>query len=240
MSYLRILTFFFPLIILVYPARLAAQQDWKYFKSQDGITVYTRELKGCSENEFKAIMVVNCPLEYLGSVLLDIPSYNIWLYGCKEAKKLLWAGSPKKLAYFWVKSPWPFYDRDVIYNIRFLFDEKRKKMVTYGSAVTNHSTPVFEKRIRIIDANYKTILLRLTPDRTKIIYKSRTNMGGEINAFESNIISGNFIYNSMRNLKKTVRNRRYTELAKEFDQFFIDNQSEALEQRLLVMDGDDL
>ena len=63
------------LLILIHPLVLTADGDWNFVADDDGITLYTRMPKDHSTAEFKAVGVVDHPIEKVGLALSDISSY---------------------------------------------------------------------------------------------------------------------------------------------------------------------
>ena len=201
---MNIRKFFIVLIFLFigFPDSLYGQEEWKYFKKVQDIAVYSKGVQGLSENEFKGVMILGHPLEKVRAVLMDSSLDCHWVEGCKSAKTIISTSNAERIVYYCLRTPWPFYDRDVFYKITVEVDKKAEKILFTGVALKNYPIPPGKKCIRIIDSRYEVTLQSIAPDKTKITYRNKTDMGGSICPFESNLLTGNFIFNSMHNLKR--------------------------------------
>ena len=67
---------------------IAAEGDWVFVAESQGVTIHSREVVGHPEFEFRGSLIVNQPVEVIGAVLVDIPSFTRWFYKCTLARKV--------------------------------------------------------------------------------------------------------------------------------------------------------
>ena len=106
------------LIALIFsPFFSDAQEDWEFAKTQEGITVYTRNKYGYDIKEFKAEKVVKgVDFTKVCRVLLDSDSGELWIADVKDAKLLKRHAPNHTITYFELSLPWPLEGRDMVLN----------------------------------------------------------------------------------------------------------------------------
>jgi len=192
--------------VLVQPVKLIAGEAWQVFQENHELTVYTRKTEEYVKSEFKAVIIIHQPIEVVGSVLMDIPTYMKWLDGCREVKLLDKKHDSNYEVYFAIDTPWPFYARDIIYRIKNDEAGGEESMIVRGLAIEKFNVPIREGHVRVKDAYFCVALEKLNNGSTKVIYQSKTDVCFSAPAYLSRTICGNMVYNSMVNLKKLLNN----------------------------------
>jgi len=195
---------------LIQPTDLFAEGVWQLFQKDQELTVYNRKAEECVESEFKAVIIIHQPIEVVGSVLMDIPTYCKWIDGCTDVKLLSKNNDSNCEVYFSINMPWPFYNRDIIYKIKGYITEGEGGMIVRGMAVKKVNVPIKEGHVRVIDAYFHVALEKINNGSTKVIYQSKTDASfSSLPPYLSKTICGNMVYNSMVNLKKHLNNRTH-------------------------------
>jgi hypothetical protein len=194
------------LIFIVCPAHLAADSGWKSIVEEDGVALYARELKGHAEAQFKGITTVNRSIEAVGSVLSDTASYPRWFFKCIEAKRLPAENSSngRFFLYVMIDTPWPFSDRDTIYQTQITIDHVSGKVVIRSSALEAALIPLKKQCLRITDSEHYWILEKISEDRTRITFINRTNAAGPFANYLSNPGVRATTLHSLKNLRKIL------------------------------------
>ena len=182
---------------------LVAGDEWTLITDRDGITLYARDVSGHSEAQFKGVCTVKQPLEIVGSVLSDIPSYPKWFFKCLEAKKIPAENLSELqfLLYVAIDTPWPFSDRDVVYKTEITIDYIRAKVNIHSIAFKEPLIPPRERYARITDSEHQWILEKISSDRTRITFINRTNAAGPFAKYLSNPGNRDTTLRSLINLK---------------------------------------
>jgi len=198
------------------PAILSAGDAWEWIEKEDGIELYAREVRGHSEREFKGVGLVKEPIEVIGSVLSDIPSYPQWFFKCTESKKIPSenASGLNLLLYIAIDTPWPFTDRDVVYKTDVAIDRVSGKVVINSTALKAQFVPLRSGYVRITDSQHRWILERVSPAHTRITFINRTNAAGRFSNYISDPGTRDTTRYSLKNLIKIAKNPKYADTVK--------------------------
>jgi hypothetical protein len=205
------------LILIACPVMLVSGSDWKLIRNEDGIALYSREVSGHSELEFKGVCLVNQPIEVMGAVLSDIPSYPKWFFKCSESKKITVENTSELNFYLYIAidTPWPFSDRDVVYNSNIAIDYALGKVVIRSTALAEQFVPLRRGYVRITDSEHQWILEGVSSIRTRITFINRTHAAGSFANYISDPGTRDTTLHSLKNLINIVKDPKYTHDAKE-------------------------
>ena len=213
---LCLLIFIIPLLIPVGPID-AAEEGWVFFKESQRVTIHSRKVAGHAESEFKGSRIIDKPVEVIGAVLADIPSYTRWFFNCARAEKI-----PDKtstdlnfLLYIVVETPWPLWNRDVIYEARTRVDIPSGLIMVRGKALQDASVPIQKNHVRVTDSALEWVLERLDDSRTMVSFAKRINIGGSIGSYLSDAGCRKTIFESLLNLGRIASDPKYAALGKE-------------------------
>ena len=151
---LTLLIYIYTLLIAAGPI-YAAEKDWVFVEESQGVTIYSRKIAGHAESEFKGTCIINQPVEIIGAVLADISSYTRWFFNCIQARKISDKTSTDLnfRIYIVVETPWPLWNRDVIYDARTKIDIKSGKIEIQGKARQASVIPLKKDHVRIQQLN---------------------------------------------------------------------------------------
>jgi hypothetical protein len=196
---------------MVLPTISVAGGEWKLIADKDGITLYAREVRGHSELEFKGVCLVNQPLEVIGAVLSDIPSYPKWFFKCIESKKIPVENTSKLNFYLYIAidTPWPFSDRDVVYNAKVAIDYALGKVVIRSAALAEQFVPLKRGYVRITDSEHQWILESISSERTRITFINRTHAAGSFANYISDPGTRDTTARSLKNLINIAKDPKY-------------------------------
>ena len=189
---------------MVLPTISVAGGEWKLIADKDGITLYAREVSGHSEAQYKGVSIINQSIEAVGSVLSDIASYPKWFFKCIESKKIPTKNSSELhfFLYVAIDAPWPFSDRDAVYETEVAIDYALGKVVIRSTALTQPLIPLRRQYVRITDSEHQWILEKISADRTRITFINRTNAAGPFANYISNPGIRDTIFLSLKNFRK--------------------------------------
>jgi hypothetical protein len=199
------------LIFIAFPALLGAGSDWKLIADEDGVALYSKKLSRHSELLFKGVCLIDQPLEVIGAVLSDIPSYPKWFFRCIEAKKILVENNsdPGYYLYAAIDTPWPFSDRDVVFKVNVAIGSDFEKVVIKSIALAESFVPLRDGYVRITDSEHQWILEKVSSGRTRITFTNRTNAAGVFANYISNSGTRDTTVHSLRNLKDRANDPNY-------------------------------
>lgn len=195
------------------PQLTFAEADWKQVKNSDAITVYNRPFPGSDFDEFRAVTIVNAPIEVITEVLYDVPAQPEWMSDCLFAKTVKVFDENHIIAYNILHFPWPVTDRDFLLDTNFDLDFKAGRVLVTMKAVEEPLIPV-SKYVRMTNVFGTCLLERLDKDKTKVTYTMLANPAGHVPAAVANIFAKMNPYNTLKGLKKIVLKPKYIEIAR--------------------------
>ena len=146
-------------------AELPSETDeaWTLRKKANDIRVYTIDQPDSSFKAFKAVAVLDAPIENLMAVMANPGSCVEWVYNCTESYAFGDGEFRDRFAYSVNDMPWPVTDRDYVLRIRTRGDETSGEIVMDLNATPNQRTQS-SSRIRV---DRSDTLYRFTPDGDK-------------------------------------------------------------------------
>lgn len=108
------------------PALAFSQKNWELAKQKDGVKVFSRyNEKNVLLKELKTIAVFpNTKLSTIFSVFNDVNNTTSWTQDLKVSKILKVVSEVENYEYYQIFIPWPLFNRDIIYNIKYHQDPK--------------------------------------------------------------------------------------------------------------------
>ena len=202
------------------PGGLFAQEQWKSVSDDNGVAIYSRKVAGHEESEFKGITDINQPIEVIGAVLAEIPAYTGWFFKCLQAEKIPQISSTAYnfMVYIAMDTPWPLWPRDIIYDVKIKIDMASGKVEVRCKAVPEPVVPIQKDHIRITDSELHWVLERIEPHRTRIIFIMRTDAGGSVSSYWSDLGCRKTIYHSLLNLHRIAADPKYEALGRKLVQ----------------------
>lgn len=202
------------------PGSLFAQEQWKSVSDDKGVAIYSRRVAGHEESEFKAVTDIDQPIEVIGAVLAEIPAYTGWFFKCLQAGKIPQISSTAYnfKVYIALDAPWPLWPRDIIYDVKIKIDMASGKVEVRCKAVPEPVVPIQKEHVRITDAELHWVLERIEPHRTRIIFIMRTDAGGSISSYWSDLGCRKTIYHSLLNLHGIAADPRFQALGRKLAQ----------------------
>ncbi len=215
---MRTLNIFILFIILLMAAgtTIAAEEKWRFIEKDQGVTIHSRRVDGHAESEFRGTEIINQPVEVIGAVLADIPSYTRWFFKCIRARKI-----PDRTStnlnfqlHIVIETPWPLWNRDAVYAARTRIDVLSGKITVQGTALPNTPVPVSEHHIRVTDSALQWVLERLDDNRTMVSFTERINAGGNLGSYLSDAGCRKTVFESLLNLSRIASDPQYAALGK--------------------------
>jgi hypothetical protein len=205
------------------PCGLFAQEKWKSVSNDNGVAIYSRKVSGHEESEFKGITDIDQPIEVIGAVLAEIPAYTGWFFKCLQAEKIPQISSTAYnfMVYFTLDTPWPLWPRDVVYNVNIKIDMASGKVEVRCKAVPEPFVPIRKDHVRITDSELQWVLERIEPHRTGITFIMRTDAGGSVSGYWTDLGCRKTIYHSLINLHRIAADPKYEALGRKLVHKFI-------------------
>jgi hypothetical protein len=199
---------------------LFAQEPWKPVSNDNGVAMYSRKVAGHEESAFKGVTDINRPIEVIGAVLAEIPAYSGWFFKCRQARKISQNSSTANIfmVYIALATPWPLWPRDIVYDVNLKINMASGKVEVRSKAVPDPVVPIRKDHIRITDSELHWVLESIEPHRTRVIFIMRTDAGGSVSGYWSDLGCRKTIYHSLINLRRIAADPKYEALGRKLVQ----------------------
>ncbi len=129
------------------------QKDWQLAKEKNGIKVFSKTNVNNGLKELKTEFIFkNTSISTFFSVFTDVENCGKWTKDLKYSKILKQLSETETIEYYQISVPWPFQNRDVIYNIKYSFDENDKSLHLKAKAIPTYIKE--EKNVVRIEDSY--------------------------------------------------------------------------------------
>ena len=202
---MRSIRFIFAALLLLPETAAAKEFSWQLQRDSEDIQVFTRPVEGSPLLEFKAVTVVDAPLEEAAALYENAGRMTEWFHRCKEARVL--EQSPEAdVIYFAADLPWPLSDRDGVY--RRVKAAKADGSVEYRMHSERGAYPLQKGRVRVTYLDAAWHLIPLPDGRTRIEYRMHTAAGGFIPAPLVNRFSVSLPFKTLKKFRAALEKNR--------------------------------
>lgn len=176
----------FAILLFFCSAVAVAQGDWQLKKSENGITVYTRNAEDSDFKELKCIVTLKTTLSSIVSLLNDWDTYPQWVYRCGKSSTLKRISDTEVMHYQTVEAPWPVDSRDFVVNVK-LTQDAVTKVVSIVSTCKPTYIPKVKDYVRITEFRASWTLIPQKDGTIQVIYQLLVNPGGYVPAWLVNL-----------------------------------------------------
>ncbi|MCR9062720.1 MAG: START domain-containing protein [Cytophagales bacterium] len=156
---------------------------WQFIKETNGVKVFYRETAGNPLKEVKIITSFKGSINSIISVLTDVNSYPLWVYGALESR-VIKRISPSEMNYYnKLDFPWPLTDRDILIHTKII---KEGDIIYSISEATLEGLPRNENLVRISHFNSKWSFKPIG-DSVEAEYVFSSDPGGNIPVWMVNL-----------------------------------------------------
>jgi len=197
---------FFPLFA---SAELPQEEadGWDLRKETDSIQVFTIDQPDSRFQAFKAVAMLDAPIENLMAVMINPKSCVEWVHKCIESYAFGEGDFYDRYAYSVNDMPWPVTDRDYVLRIRTHSEGDGHDILMDLNAVPQRRD-VEDDYIRV---DRSDTLYRFTPmgDQTRMVWVQHTDPNGSIPGWLVNSLLVDIPIRSMEQLEQVARKERY-------------------------------
>lgn len=185
-----------------------AQEDWKLKSDKDNIKTYSKKLADSKINAVKIESVFQCSVSQFVSVLLDVDSYDDWIYNSKSTR-LVKQVSPSEMYYYSeVGFPWPTANRDFVSHV-VISQDPRTKIARVEAKNVQGLVPVKSNIVRIEKSSGTWLISPLSRNEVKIEYILQVDPGGDLPAWLINPFASKGLVETFKNLRKQLQKPQY-------------------------------
>jgi len=195
------------LFLLTFTVSLFAD-GWKFAKSADGVTAYTRVVSTSNFKEYKVETEVNATLTQVVAVLMSVADMPQWVDRCAEAKMLKEMSATESITRTITSSPFPLKNREAISHGR-LYQDQKTKVVTLVATGRPDYLPANSQFERVKETRGRWVLTPKPGGKVHIQMIGHTDPGGIIPAPIANQFVVMIPLNSVKNLRTQMRKEKY-------------------------------
>ena len=195
-------------LLLLFSPVTATEKSWQLSLNKNGVAVYTKPAENSVFDEFKGVVVIDANIDVLEMVLRDIPSFPIWMSGCKESPIIEEIDKNNYIFYFVQGLPWPLTDRDTAMKAKARFDRQNGFYSVSFHSIDDPRVPLRTGRIRMNMEGGFT-LKRTDNDHTTVTFFIKANPGGSIPGIIANIFSREIPYETLLSMKDIAKEEKY-------------------------------
>ncbi len=162
------------------------ENSWQFKRKKDKIEIYTRNITETGVKELKLHTQMKTSLNSIFALFDDVSRNTDWVYGAKEAKILNIIAPNHMIEYTVSDFPWPLQDRDLVTN-SVVEQDPETKVVRARSVAVPEAYPKRKGLVRITKLDAEWTLTPLPDSIIDIVYVIKTDPGGNIPVFLTNI-----------------------------------------------------
>ena len=189
-------------------SELRKSNDWQLKKSENGISVYTRSVKGSNYKELKAVYQIKTSLSSVIALLNDVESYPQWSYQCEKSKLIKKISDQEIVRYQSVVAPWPVEKRDMVVKAYSSQDPETGKVYQKVTCVPDE-VPAVKDHVRIMEFRGQWTLTPLKNGMIEVEYQLLLNPGGSVPAWVANRALVDGPYETSLKMKEMLLKEKY-------------------------------
>jgi hypothetical protein len=189
----------------------AQQQDasgWYLKKTENGISVYLRDLPDSRLKELKSVVKLKTSLSSIVALLSDFGAYPEWVYRCEKSSTLKKISDTEVIHYQTVTAPWPVDNRDFVVDVKWSQDE-RTGVVSQSASSLPRFIPLMAGHVRITEFKASWTLSPLPGGWVNVEYQLRVDPGGNVPAWLVNLAVVEGPYETTLHMKDLVSKKKY-------------------------------
>ena len=196
-------------LLLIPTASVPAEDaSWIPVLDEDGVAVSRLAEARNGLNTFRAVMVMDAAVSELLAALSDYENRTEWMSRCAESRVLERRADDVVVIYQRNHGVWPVSDRDALVAERRRASADGSDVRIYMHETTSELMPPVDGVVRVplIESFYH--LVAEGPRQTRVTYQVVADLGGRIPGFIARRVGENIPLDTMRNLRRFVRETR--------------------------------
>lgn len=219
------------------PAEAAG--GWTKIKDSNGIKLYERPVAGTDLMEYLGVSTIDEKMEVIGEALRDIPLYPEWLADCQIARVAKKYDRNTFVLHLTLNPP-VIKKREVVLKNEAVYDYDNGDARINFFATDEVNVPVTGKNVKVTTMKGLFKMEYLGRDKTKFIYKLLSDPSGDIPKKIAYASMKNYPYNSLKGLKKIVKDPKYAAMARGTEEEIQINERSKSEKDVRKIFGDTL
>jgi hypothetical protein len=199
----------------IVPFTSFAGGGWSKIKDSNGIKLYERPVAGTDLMEYLAVTTIDAKMEVIGEALRDVPKYPEWVADCSQAaieKKY----DRNTFVMHLVLDPFMIEDRDIVLKNKTIYDYDHGNAKISFFCTDEVSIPPTKGRTRVTVMDGLFQMEFLGRNKTKFIYKLKTDPAGAIPKKVAYSVMKYYPYNTLKKLREFIakNQKKYADAAR--------------------------
>ncbi len=182
--------------------------DWNEQKQEGNITIYTRPHPSSDFEQFKAVAILDAPLNNIMAVMANPESCIEWVYGCTISYGFNEKTFNDRYAYSVNDMPWPFKDRDYVLHIKTSNNPANNTIFMHMDA-SDSAKEQSDDYLRVSVAQTVYIFKALDDGKTKMTWLQHTEPGGVLPGWLVNSLIVDIPLESLQALERVAQQDKY-------------------------------
>ena len=182
--------------------------NWEEQTKEGGITIYTRPHPNSSFEAFKAVAILDAPLNNIMAVMANPSSCIEWVHGCTESYGFDVQSFNDRYAYSVNDMPWPFKDRDYVIHIETTSKPESNKILMHMNASADKKERT-DDYLRVSVAQTIYIFQATDDNKTKMIWLQHIEPGGVLPGWLVNSLIVDIPVKSLQALEQVAQKEKY-------------------------------
>lgn len=176
---------------------------WKFIEEENGVSTFEKITKGDELVAFRGEVLIQAPLKKVATILVDQQLQKQWVDAYVEGKNISQKSEFEYVQYSQTKLPWPFQNRDFVFNAYAKIDTDPNTMVLVMNSIDDPLMPPRDEVVRgeIIQSYYYLKELKgLTA--TRLVVEMKVDPKGSIPLWLVNLSQKRWPHNTLMAIKK--------------------------------------
>jgi len=194
--------------------------QWKLIADEDGIQSYEKIKSNSGLVAFRGEILIPAPLKKVATILSTEALEKEWVDSYVESKIISQKNEYEHIEYDQTKVPWPFQNRDFVFNVIGKVNVSPPTMLILMKSVVDPAAPPISGIVRgEIVHSYYYLKEMLGTHATKMVVEMEVDPKGAIPMWLVNLSQKGWPHNTLAAIKKLCLRKDIPVLAK-FDQYF--------------------
>lgn len=227
------------LFVFLFEMPAEAAEGWTKIKDSNGIKLYERRVAGTDLMEYLGVATIDEKMEVIGEALRDTSRYSEWLADCQIARIEKKYDRNTFVLHLTLNPP-VIKKREVVLKNKAVYDYDNGEARINFFATDEINVPVTGKNVKVTTMKGLFKMEYLGRDKTKFIYKLLSDPSGGIPKKIAYASMKNYPYDSLKGLKKIVKDPKYAAMARGTDEEIQINERSKSEKDVRKIFGDTL
>ncbi len=206
-------------LVMISGKALADEKTWKLVSDRRGVQLYKDMTRGARHRMYKAVTVIDAPIETLMELLLDAGRYPEWMPGCFLSRILSEKNGDRDIRnhplHMALNIRWPIKNRDFVVETKAVSDWNNGYFFVEFNTVGRPDIPSPRGSFRMLHLYGKFEGESISRYQTRMTYHLIFNPGGRVGSIMSNRFTGRIARNTMTGLVKVSERPEYKKAAEQ-------------------------